>query len=161
MNIVLKTTLKNIFGKPFRTLLVVFSIFVCSFVAMFCFDFGAAEKNLITDLYSKLGGNANLVLTVTAEDTSRIPADFPEHDEVILQAFSDTIYCDIEGEPMYATRKELAVYGVDFEAAERMEVIGHYELEDGHVILTDQAAEDMGAQEGDTVILHDNRGDEH
>ena len=64
MNIVLKTTLKNIFGKPFRTLLVVFSIFVCSFVAMFCFDFGAAEKNLITDLYSKLGGNANLVLTV-------------------------------------------------------------------------------------------------
>ena len=66
MNIVLKTTFKNIFGKPLRTLLVVFSIFVCSFVAMFCFDFGAAEQNLITDLYSKLGGNANLVVTVTA-----------------------------------------------------------------------------------------------
>ena len=161
MNIVLKTTFKNIFGKPLRTLLVVFSIFVCSFVAMFCFDFGVAEQNLITDLYSKLGGNANLVLTVTAEDTSRLPADFPEHEEVILQFFSDTIYCDIEGEPMYATSKDLSVYGVDFEAAERMEVLGHYELEDGHVILTDQAAEDMGAEEGDTVILHDNRGDGH
>ena len=121
MYIVLKTTFKNIFGKPLRTLLVVFSIFVCSFVAMFCFDFGAAEKNLITDLYSKLGGNANLVVTVTAEDTSRLPADFPEHEEVILRYFSDTIYCDIEGEPMYATSKDLSVYGVDFEAAERME----------------------------------------
>ncbi len=161
MNIVLKTTLKNIFGKPFRTLLVVFSIFMCSFVAMFCFDFGAAEKNLIMDLYSKIGGNANLVLTATAEDTSRIPADFPEHDEVVLRYFSDMIYCDIEGEPMYATQKDLSVYGMDFEAAERMEMIAHYELEDGHTILTDKAAEDMGVEVGDTVILHDNHGDDH
>ena len=161
MNIVLKTTLKNIFGKPFRTLLVVFSIFMCSFVAMFCFDFGAAEKNLIMDLYSKIGGNANLVLTATAEDTSRLPADFPEHDEVVLRYFSDMIYCDIEGEPMYATQKDLSVYGMDFEAAERMEMIAHYELEDGHTILTDKAAEDMGVEVGDTVILHDNHGDDH
>ena len=161
MNIVLKTTIKNIFGKPFRTLLVLFSIFVCSFTAMFCFDFGASEKSLITDIYSKMAGDANLVLTVTAEDTSRIPADFPEYNEVVLRHFSDMIYCDIEGEPMYATQKDLSVYGLDFEAVERMGIISHYELDDGYTIITDQAAEDMGVEEGDTIVLHDNRGDDH
>lgn len=161
MNIVLKTTLKNIFGKPLRTFLVVFSIFVCSFVAMFCFDFGMAEKSLIMDLYSKIGGNANLVMTLTAQDADRIPEDFPEYEKILVHSFADYIYCDIEGEPMYATRKDLTVYGVNFDDAQRMALIGHYELADGYTIITDKVAEDMDVEEGDTVILHDNRGDGH
>ena len=161
MNIVLKTTLKNIFGKPFRTFLVVFSIFVCSFVAMFCIDFGKVEKDLIRDSFSKVAGNADLVLTVTAEDLSDLPGDFPRYEAVMMYTFTDYIYSDIEGEPMYATRKDLMVTGVDFDEASAMNIISHYDLEDGQVILTVPAAESMGAAEGDTVTLHDNRQDGH
>ena len=124
-------------------------------------DFGMAEKSLIMDLYSKIGGNANLVMTLTAQDADRIPEDFPEYEKILVHSFADYIYCDIEGEPMYATRKDLTVYGVNFEDAQRMALIGHYELDDGYTIITDKVAEDMGVEEGDTVILHDNRGDGH
>ena len=161
MNIVLKTTLKNIFGKPFRTLLVVFSIFVCSFVAMFCIDFGRTMQNLIGDSFKKIAGNSDLILNATIEDLSDLPSDFPEYDALMLYTFSDYVYSDIDGEPMYATRKDLTVTGVDFDEAEPMNVVTHYDLEDGQVILTVPAAEDMGAEVGDTVILHDNRGDDH
>ena len=47
MRIILKTVIKNIFGKPLRSLLVIFSIFFCALSSMFCFDLAKTEKNMI------------------------------------------------------------------------------------------------------------------
>ena len=56
MNLVLKTSLKNVFGKPLRTFLVVFSIFICSICAMLCFD-------LVSSMKETLGGSSLELIT--------------------------------------------------------------------------------------------------
>ena len=52
MNIILKTSLKNIFGKPLRTLMVVFAIFVCSVSAMLSFDMISSIKSILVNIFS-------------------------------------------------------------------------------------------------------------
>ena len=47
MNIILKNSLRNIFGKPFRTLLIVISIFACAFCGYLCFDIGKTTQQLL------------------------------------------------------------------------------------------------------------------
>ena len=62
MNIILKNSLKNIFGKPFRTLLVVFAIFVCSISAMLSFDMVSSIKDILVNIFSGIS-RADFMLT--------------------------------------------------------------------------------------------------
>ena len=52
MNIILKTSFKNIFGKPLRTLMVVFAIFVCSVSAMLSFDMISSIKSILVNIFA-------------------------------------------------------------------------------------------------------------
>ena len=52
MNIILKNSLKNIFRKFFRTLLVTFAIFMCCLCAMLCFDLGQSMERILTGYLS-------------------------------------------------------------------------------------------------------------
>ena len=63
MGLILKTTFKNIFAKPFRTLLVVVSIFICAFAAVFCFDLGGSMKGIILNMYSGMMGDADIMIS--------------------------------------------------------------------------------------------------
>ena len=77
MNLVLKTSLKNIFGKPFRTLLVVFSIFVCAVCAMVCFDFVSSVRELLGG--ASLGLSKSDFLLVAHDYSAKgLPDGFPE-----------------------------------------------------------------------------------
>ena len=60
MNIILKNSLRNIFGKPFRTLLIVISIFACAFCGYLCFDIGKTIEDL----------SMSLVASITTADLS-------------------------------------------------------------------------------------------
>ena len=62
MNIVFKNSLKNIFGKPLRTLLVVFAIFVCSLCALLCFDLSESITGILTLFYGSVS-RADAVLS--------------------------------------------------------------------------------------------------
>ena len=77
MNLVLKTSLKNIFGKPLRTFLVVFSVFICSICAMLCFDLVSSMKKTLGG--SSLGlSKANCLFTTNEFYAKGLPDGFPE-----------------------------------------------------------------------------------
>ena len=159
MGLIIKTTLKNIFCKPFRTLLVVLSIFICSFAAMFCFDLAGAEKGIITSIYSGMLGDADIMLSGGKPDISTIPEDFPAYDVITVNAFKDYVYTDIPGEYFIVNKHDVTMYAVDLEQAASMNLIDMYDLGDFEAILTDSAAQSYGCEEGSVITVHDCAGD--
>ena len=67
MNIVFKNSLKNIFGKPLRTLLVVFAIFVCSLCALLCFDLSESITGILTLFYGSVS-RADFIVSSSGSD---------------------------------------------------------------------------------------------
>ena len=158
MNPVIKTTFKNIFGKPLRTFLVVFSIFICSLAAMFCFDLTRTQRSMIESIYKSMSGNADFLVTLDRYDGT-MPPELPECETVVIKPFEDVIYTDVEGEYSVATQKTANINSVDLAGAEAMGLIGNYELSDNEILITSDYADLLGVSEGDTMTIHDMAGD--
>lgn len=159
MGLILKTTFKNIFAKPFRTLLVVVSIFICAFAAVFCFDLGGSMKGIVMNMYSGMIGDADIMITGGNPDLDRLPEDFPAYDTITVNAFTDSVYTDIPGEYAVVTMKDVKIFGVDMEEAASINLIEMYDLGDNEAIITSTAAGSYGCEEGDVITVHDNAGD--
>ena len=159
MGLIFKTTLKNIFGKPFRTLLVVISIFICAFAAIFCFDLAGSMKGIIMNMYSGILGDADVLVSGGNPNLERLPEDFPAYDTITINVFQDSVYTDIPGEYAFVTMKDVSIYGVDMAEASSMGIIDMYDLGDNEAIITSTAAESYGCGEGDVITVHDNAGD--
>ncbi|WP_026526174.1 ABC transporter permease [Butyrivibrio sp. VCD2006] len=155
MNIILKTTLKNTFGKPLRTLLVVFSIFICTFMALFTFDIMKTSTDLIENMLSESKGAADMSVDMNLVDTDRIPEDFPEYSGLIIRDFYESFSNDIEGEYAYVTMDQLAISATDPAGAMAMGYLDTDKLGDNEAIITDSFAKEKGYKEGDKFTVHD------
>ena len=160
MGLIIKTTLKNIFGKPLRSLLVMFSIFVCAFSALFCFDLSSSMKNLMVGLFSEVYGDTDLTAYMSVLDAERIPEGFPECESMSMAYFTDTIYSDIPGEYAYVTTEDFYIYGVDTISAHKFGFLDATLIPKYHVIITDQLASAIGYEYGTPLKVHDNAGNE-
>ena len=157
MNLIVKNTFKNILGKPLRSILVLFSIFVCSIAAMFCFDLSATEKGLVQGLFRSVIGDTDISCGGVGVDLANLPEDFPEYDVVSVRQFSDYLYEPIPGEYYISRAKDATISGVDLAAAARMGLIGEFTLNDNEAIITDEFAMNYGVDVGDTFSVHDVR----
>ena len=158
MNIILKNSLKNIFFKPFRTILVVFSIFVCSVCAMLCFDLASSIKTLIANLY---GGISKAEIMFSADDYSAkgLPDGFPESEMMELNSNADKIFNEIEGEYAFVTQTTLRILGVNLDEAVSMEFMDPIEIGYMEAAVTSNLATKYGYDVGDKMIIHDRSGD--
>lgn len=159
MNIVLKNSLKNIFGKPFRTLLVVFAIFVCSLCAMFCFDLG----NSVTDIIMNYMGSvstADFMASSSGSDMSKLPDGFPECETMSIVANGEMIYKKIDGEYCYVTTETLTIYGLDIDEAAAMKFVSKMDMNKGEMYVSKEFAEKQGYKAGDKIIVHDRSKEE-
>ena len=154
MNIVLKNSLKNIFGKPFRTLLVVFAIFVCSLCAMFCFDLGSSVTSILTNYMGSIS-SADFMASSSGSDMTNLPDGFPECETMSIVANSELIYKKIDGEYCYVTTEKLMIYGIDVDEAVSMKFISKIELNKGEILLSKVFAEKNGYKTGDKITIHD------
>ena len=154
MNLVLKTSLKNIFGKPFRTFLVLFSIFVCSICALVCIDFVSSMKELLGGAALGLS-KADCVLYSAEFDAKGFPENFPERDFLKINTNNEHLYKDIEGEFGYVTSDNLTIYGMNVEDAVKMEFIHPVTLGLYETAITAKFANDFGYKIGDKLIVHD------
>ena len=159
MNLVLKTSLKNIFGKPFRTILVLFSIFICSVCAMACFDFVSGLRELLGG--SALGlAKADFLFLADDYSTRGFPDGFPEHEVLEININKERLYKDIATEYNYVTTDSLSIYGFNVDAAVKMDFIDPVELGLKETVLTSKFAERYGYSVGDKLIVHDRSGNE-
>lgn len=154
MNIILKNSLKNIFGKPFRTLLVLFAIFTCSLCAMLSFDLGSSLDRLFADLFASVS-RADIMVVSGGSDLSELPEGFPEADTMRLVSNSELLYKKIDGEYCYVTTETLGIYGVDIDEAVDMKFITPMEVGYGEIIVTKTFAEEYGYEIGDKITVHD------
>lgn len=161
MRIILKTVFKNIFGKPLRSLLVIFSIFFCALSAMFCFDLAKTEKNLINNLLSTMSGEADLGVNMRICDVSKLPEGLPEFNAFRLRGVSDSIYTPIDGEYCFVKMESMYIYGIDPEIAVKMGYLDDPEIKTGEIIITDKVADACGYSVGDMAEVHDLAGDVH
>ena len=154
MNIILKTSLKNIFGKPFRTLLVTFAIFMCSLCALLSFDLGSSLDRLFTDLFASVS-RADLMVVSGGSDITELPDGFPESDCMKVVSNSEMLYKMIDGEYCYVTTDSLDILGVDIDEAVDMKFLTPMEVSYGEIIVTKTFAEDYGYEVGDKITVHD------
>ena len=159
MNIVLKNSLKNIFCKPFRTLLVLFAIFMCSLCALLCFDLGSAIERIITGLFASVS-RADILVSSSGSDLSVLPDGFPEADYMKIVANSEFLYKEIDGEYCYVTTDDLDILGIDIDEAVDMEFITPMEIGYGEIFVTKTFADEFGYEVGDKIVVHDRASEE-
>ncbi len=160
MNLILKTSFKNIFGKPLRSLMVIFSIFVCSFVAMFCFDTAGSLKDVVTNVYRSIS-NADIEILSSYPVRSEVEKLFPGSSILTINPNTETLYMDIKGEYNYVTTENMKVYGMDIREASDMGFLDYVDLKDTEVIVSDKYAAEFGIKEGSKITLHDRSGEGH
>ncbi len=158
MNIVLKNSLKNIFGKPLRTLLVVFAIFVCSFCALLCFDLSESITGILTLFYGSVS-RADFIVSSSGSDVSTLPEGFPEADTMTIVGDSEMLYKKIDGEYCYVTTDTLRIMGLDVDEAVDMKFLAPIDLKDDEVFINKAFSDDYGYKVGDKITIHD-RADE-
>ena len=156
MNIVFKNSLKNIFGKPLRTLLVVFAIFVCSLCALLCFDLSESITGILTLFYGSVS-RADFIVSSSGSDVSTLPDGFPEADTMTIVGDSEMLYKKIDGEYCYVTTDTLKIMGLDVDEAVDMKFLAPIDLKDGEMFIN--KADDYGYKVGDKITIHD-RADE-
>ena len=157
MSIVLKHTFKNIFRKPFRTLLAVFCLFVCSFVALVSLDMSGAISGLIKDVFNSEGlGKSDIVVKVPTGDISFLEDDYmPENIWTGVIALDDVIYTDIEGEYSYVQENNIGIIGIDYDTGKKLGFVFYDKIADDEVVVSESFAEKFGYKKGDTLTLHD------
>ena len=135
MNIILKTSLKNIFGKPLRTMMVVFAIFVCSVSAMLSFDMVSSIKSILVNIFAGVS-RADFMVSAVSSGNKELPDGFPESDIMIINGKSEMLYKDIEGEYNYVTTEYLDIYAVNFDEAASMKFIDPMNVGFGEAAIT-------------------------
>ena len=159
MNIVLKNSLKNRFGKPFRTLLVVFAIFVCSLCALLCFDLSESITKVLTSFMGSIS-RADFILMGSGSDVSVLPDGFLEADTMKIVGNTEVLYKQIDGEYCYITTDTMRIFGLDVDEAVDMEFLAPIDIKDGEMYVTKTFAEDYGYKAGDKITIHDRAHDE-
>ncbi|MBO7451286.1 MAG: ABC transporter permease [Clostridiales bacterium] len=161
MRLVLKTTLKNIIRKPFRSFMVISSIFVCAVVALFCFDLAITEGHELMDWFSELAGTANMTIATKQLERVRLPEDMPDCTMVYVKIVKETLYNEIEGEYAFVKTDSINIAGVDLDQAAKLDLIDPIDLKDNETIITDRTAKKLNVKVGDVVTLHDVDAEEH
>ena len=161
MNIILKNSLKNAFGKPLRTLLVVFSVFVCSLSALLCFDLGSTIDTIIAETYNIISPG-ELIVTSGRTNTNeeKLESELPACTVLAIASNEETVYVDIEGEYNYVTTESVSILGLDIDKGVEMGVLDPCDLEENECLITSRLAVDLGYETGDTITVHDRAGNE-
>ncbi|MBQ1743341.1 MAG: ABC transporter permease, partial [Clostridiales bacterium] len=150
--------MKNIFGKPLRTLLVVFAIFVCSLCALLCFDLSESITGILTLFYGSVS-RADFIVSSSGSDVSTLPDGFPEADTMTIVGDSEMLYKKIDGEYCYVTTDTLRIMGLDVDEAVDMKFLAPIDLKDGEMFINKAFSDDYGYKVGDKITIHD-RADE-
>ncbi len=137
----------------------IFSIFVCAFAALFCFDLAQTEKGLVGYMFSSMSGEADIMAYSYTAELSALPEGFPENQTLVVRTFNNPVYVDVPDTYYLVTSDTFTVYGVDAELAASMGYIKDVIPGDMEIVLTNKYMNDFGIEVGDTISVYDKAGD--
>lgn len=163
MRIILKHTVKNIFKKPLRTLLVVFCVMICSLSALLCFDMSGALNGMFKNLYGQYMGTMDVLITGTNIDEGLLTdIQMPDSKRVPISMTTNSFTHDLDDQYTYFEQDTLNILGFDLAEASQMGMIPFSNnLKANEVVLSMDFAKKYSYSEGDTIVLHDENKGEH
>lgn len=163
MRILIKNTFRNMFLKPFRTIIIILAIGICALGALLSFDFSGSVKSICRDLLSEGSGNIQLVVSGDIADSFPSVEDVGENDTLRYNYRYEYFFKPVKDEYSYIQTDSIYVVSTDVKLAHELEILPFDKAPSGDdkMFLSEKFAEEMGYKEGDTMILHDYDGEEH
>lgn len=156
MGIILKHTLKNIFGKPGRTLLVLFCFVLCSFIAIFSFDIKNTINSTVTGFMSQMLGTTDVMAKVDDEiDFS--DSKYPANTTINVKTFTNTKYIHDEEAYYIANESNINIFSMDLDLATKMKFMttSTTSFGDDECLVSESYLEAYNVKVGDSIILTD------
>ena len=155
MRIMIKHTLKNIFSKPLRTLLLFICIASCSFSALLCIDMSGSMGYIVKNLLTQVTGSSDIIMSdELGLDDDILEMDIPINALLVSIRQGGSIEI-LEGFYSYFHSESYTVESMDFDMAYKMRLIGEkISLKDNEVAVSKKLAESYGFSIGDELILY-------
>lgn len=161
MGIVLKHTFKNIWSKPFRTLMLVICILFASFTAALAFDMSNSIVNILRSAFTSMVGDANayIVCPQGMDETAFDGTESYDKEYVMLSAGNLEIYLDNDDEFTYNKRTLEIFSAQDQDMLNKLHLTAkEVVLGDSDMVICKKYAEEFHLQIGDQVTLDGEEG---
>lgn len=163
MRIIFKHTLKNIFKKPFRMLLMVFCLFSCAFVALLSLDMSGALDSMIGGFMGSFLGKAEMDINGTdIEETIFNDEKIMSENTLKLYSTENNYFDDLKDQYTFVHKETIYITGLDLDAGRDMEIVTFEKTPSAdEAVVSEFLAERFGYKVGDTIKLYDELGDYH
>ncbi len=159
MGVIFKHTFKNMFSKPFRTLMLILCILICSFAGMMTFDMTNSITNILHSAYNSMVGTSNIVVTSKYALKESDFEGLPEHEKIFIAGTNSKYFLRNNTMYEYYNEKNISVLGADMNKVKDMQLLAApIELSDSETAIPKELAEELNLKIGDTLTLNDKNG---
>ncbi len=156
MGVIFKHTLKNMFSKPFRTIMLMLCIVICSFAGMMTFDMSNSIRNVLKSAFLTMFGDSNVMVTAPMGLSDSDFEGLPEHEKVLISNGSTTFNVPGNTTYKYFNEKSILIYCADPEEASKLNLLASdVELTENEVAIPKALSEELNLQIGDTIEFYD------
>ncbi|MBR5057083.1 MAG: ABC transporter permease [Clostridiales bacterium] len=162
MGVIFKHTLKNMFSKPFRTIMLVLCILICSFAGMMTFDMSNSVRNVLESAFLSMFGDSNVIVSA---NNGLAESDFeglPAHDKTMFTGNRTTFNVPGNDKYAYFNEKSILIYSADIAAINEMDLVAaDVDLAEDEVAIPKTLAEELDLSTGDTIEFFDEEEKAH
>lgn len=162
MNIVIKHTLKNIFKKPFRSIVLMLCVMVTCLTAFLALDMSGTIGDIITGYMADMLGTVDVEIISTKSIDMAMFDELPECVTLTMDATSYPVATRDPAQYSYEYVKDFNIYGLDVESAKRMEMFKEdVDIKEGQIGISTTYAEMFDIKVGDVIDVYDENGETH
>lgn len=155
-----KLILRNVVGKPLRTIIIVLSLAVAAFAALFCISGINSVKNDLRAFFFSQFGEADLICIGT--DVNLKDDEFPQGTRTLSQVTgSIKITQPNEKNIKYVSNVSISVIGIDTQKALEMRLFESAIPTEGGATITTNVAKQFDKKVGDKFEFYGNNGKEY
>lgn len=150
------------FSKPFRTIMLVLCILICSFAGMMTFDMSNSVRNVLESAFLSMFGDSNVIVSA---NNGLAESDFeglPAHDKTMFTGNRTTFNVPGNDKYAYFNEKSILIYSADIAAINEMDlVVADVDLAEDEVAIPKTLAEELDLSTGDTIEFFDEEEKAH
>ena len=162
MGVIFKHTLKNMFSKPFRTIMLVLCILICSFAGMMTFDMSNSVRNVLESAFLSMFGDSNVIVSANNGLTNSDFEGLPAHDKTMFTGNRTTFNVPGNDKYAYFNEKSILIYSADIAAINEMDLVAaDVDLAEDEVAIPKTLAEELDLSTGDTIEFFDEEEKAH
>ena len=159
----LKLIIRNIFGKPFRSIIMILSLAAAAFAALFCISGMIMAKESTADFFHEYIGDSDIMIFNVGKTIEVSPDDFPAGSRYVeLSTCNINISLRNPKYYNYVTRLNVNVVGTDVQKAYDLRLFREQisDSKDG-VVITQNLADRLNKKVGDTISFYGNSNKEY